>query len=362
MKIAEIDPNFAPATFNDQAFVFLDGTRPPFELDGLPFFKTNQEAFCRLPIDRLGCFNDILRMLAWHTSGAQLRFRTNATRLVVKAELKPFDIMQNISIFGSFGIDCYLGTGSAKRFVVATGPTASALTQCSGQFLDSATRDVREFTLNLPTYSGVSKIEIGVDPEAEILPPTPFAVPGKVVFYGPSITPGAASCRPGNTYPPMLSRHLDFEPVCLGFGGNARGELDMAQIICEIDPIVFVMDYDHNAPNPDHLQRTHEPFFRYIRERKPKLPVIFMSKPDFDINPVENAVRRNIVRRTFANAVAAGDDRVFFIDGETLFQEDDRDACTVDGCHPNDLGFYRMYQTVRPVMKQALGLALEYND
>ena len=60
------------------------------------------------------------------------------------------------------------------------------------------------------------------------------------------------------------------------------------------------------------------------------------------------------------NAGATG--ATIAIDGETLFQEDDRDACTVDGCHPNDLGFYRMYQTVRPVMKQALGLALEYND
>ncbi|MFQ9872350.1 MAG: hypothetical protein ACLRVT_04860 [Oscillospiraceae bacterium] len=28
----------------------------------------------------------------------------------------------------------------------------------------------------------------------------------------------------------------------------------------------------------------------------------------------------------------------------------DRDACTVDGCHPNDLGFYRMAHTLRPVV------------
>ena len=27
---------------------------------------------------------------------------------------------------------------------------------------------------------------------------------------------------------------------------------------------------------------------------------------------------------------------------------------TVDGCHPNDLGFYRMYRTVLPVLRKAL--------
>ncbi len=33
---------------------------------------------------------------------------------------------------------------------------------------------------------------------------------------------------------------------------------------------------------------------------------------------------------------------MYFIDGETLFEGEWRDSCTVDGVHPNDLGFSRM--------------------
>ena len=67
--------------------------------------------------------------------------------------------------------------------------------------------------------------------------------------------------------------------------------------------------------------------------------------------------RREIIRRTWQNAVGAGDRNVYFIDGETLFGRKMHDACTVDGCHPNDLGFYRMYKHVLPVLKTALKTA-----
>ena len=64
--------------------------------------------------------------------------------------------------------------------------------------------------------------------------------------------------------------------------------------------------------------------------------------------------RREIIRATYRRAVENGDRNVYFIDGETLFGGDLYDSCTVDGCHPNDLGFYRMYKHVLPVLKQAL--------
>ena len=70
----------------------------------------------------------------------------------------------------------------------------------------------------------------------------------------------------------------------------------------------------------------------------------------------KNTVRREIIRKTYQNAVDSGDKNVWFIDGEKLFGKDLFDACTVDSCHPNDLGFYRMYKEVLPTLKKALGL------
>ena len=50
----------------------------------------------------------------------------------------------------------------------------------------------------------------------------------------------------------------------------------------------------------------------------------------------------------------AGDKRVRFLDGETFFGTVDADLCTVDGTHPNDLGFYCMAKAIEPVLRTAL--------
>jgi lysophospholipase L1-like esterase len=45
---------------------------------------------------------------------------------------------------------------------------------------------------------------------------------------------------------------------------------------------------------------------------------------------------------------------VYYINGLVLFGEKDRDLCTTDGGHPNDLGFLRMAEAVYPVLRKAL--------
>lgn len=83
-----------------------------------------------------------------------------------------------------------------------------------------------------------------------------------------------------------------------------------------------------------------------------------ISKPDFfNANPdiqKENTIRREIVFESFKKAINLGDKNVYFINGDSIFGEDDHFACTVDGCHPNDLGFYRFYKTLEPFFKRFL--------
>ena len=159
----------------------------------------------------------------------------------------------------------------------------------------------------------------------------------------------------GSCYPTILARRLDAPLVNLGFSGNGRGEPEMAQYISTLHMSAFVLDYDHNAYHPEHLMKTHEPFYQIVRKAHPDLPIIMMSKPDFENGSLqENIERRSIIRRTYDRAVAAGDRRVWFIDGQTLFGETDRDMCTVDGAHPTDLGFLRMADAVEPILRHAL--------
>ena len=64
--------------------------------------------------------------------------------------------------------------------------------------------------------------------------------------------------------------------------------------------------------------------------------------------------RREVIKKTYQNAIVNGDKYIAFLDGELLWGEVDRDSCTVDGCHPNDLGFYRMAETIYPVLKELI--------
>ena len=79
-----------------------------------------------------------------------------------------------------------------------------------------------------------------------------------------------------------------------------------------------------------------------------------MSRPDFEQVGSASIKRRAIIRETYQRAKKQGDKLVWYIDGEKMFQKHERTACTVDFCHPNDLGFYRMAQTIAPVLKKAL--------
>ena len=115
----------------------------------------------------------------------------------------------------------------------------------------------------------------------------------------------------------------------------------------------YLTDEDIAWVEKTHAAMTTEELYAAIREKHPCTPIIFMSKPDCDYDPNADE-RRAVIYETYYKARENGDENVSFIDGRTLFGEENRDGCTVDKCHPNDLGFYRMAQAVYPVLKKYL--------
>jgi len=310
--------------------------------------------FCRLDIYSLIKFNPGIQYLAWCTSGGAIRFASDTGAIALKVKLISKDDMSHMPRTGSAGFDLYVGKGKNKRFIKAAMPGSQRIEYEAVFEGINPNKEMQEWTLYMPLYNGVQELEIGLLPGSRIEKPMPYTIKKPIVFYGSSITQGGCASRPGNSYTSILCRWLDADMVNLGFSGNAKGEPEMAELISKIDMSAFVMDYDHNAPDVKHLQDTHENFFRIIRENNPELPVIFVSRPDFDGNILVSKERRNVIRNTYENALKSGDKNVYFVDGETLFGQCDRDACTVDGCHPNDLGFMRMAENIYPTLKKAL--------
>ena len=282
--------------------------------------------------------------LAWHTSGAAIRFKTDSAFIAVVAELRNADIMPHMPVTGKSGFDLYWGENRNKKFSKNICPELHK-TSMTKPIAENLPKEMTECTIYLPLYNGVNEMRIGLCPEARIEAPSRYSIEKPILFYGSSITQGGCASRPGNSYTNIVSRNLDADSINLGFSGNAKGESLMAETIASLELSMFVMDYDHNAPTKEHLAETHEKFFRIFRNRHPHTPVLIVSKCDCDNDLRDSEERRVIIRKTWENAISEGDENVYFLDGKRLFGNFNRDSCTVDGCHPNDLGFMRMAET-----------------
>ena len=212
---------------------------------------------------------------------------------------------------------------------------------------------MREVTINMPCYSEVYDLYIILEADARVEKTRGYKRDGKILYYGSSITNGACATRPGNSYESFICRTLGMDYVNLGFGGSAKGEDAIADYIANIGAEIFVYDYDHNAPDVEHLEKTHEKMFLKIRHKNPDMPILILSRPRYKrLNPIE-IERLRVIKKTYENARARGDKNVYFIPGNTLMKYAKHDGY-VDGLHPNDLGFYSMARVITPVLKEIL--------
>ncbi len=346
LTIEKIDPNFLKGSnLSSRSFDWKNAKDAPFELRGV--IKNDEFGFVRVPVEITDRLNENLAMLSRHTAGGRVRFATDAKAIAFRARPLNSGMMSHMPLTGSDGMDVYVN----GKFVFCVRPVGTGREWYEGMFENHLGRI--EVEVNLPLYNGISTLLIGTE-GGSVYAAQKYDYDVPVVYYGSSITQGGCASRPGNSYQGHISRWLNSDHINLGFSGNAKGEDLMAEYIASLDMSVFVMDYDHNAPSVEHLLNTHERFFKIIRNAKPNLPVVFVSKPDFDKAPEESIRRRQIILDTYRNALKNGDKKVWFVDGETLFGEKDRDASTVDGCHPNDLGFYRMAKYIYPAVREAL--------
>lgn len=327
-------------------------TDKPFEIYGIEVIDPANHNFWRLPEDETAKVSDFICGRAKTAGGGRFRFRTNTKNLKITAFVHANGPDPCIPVTGSAGSDVMCGIGINSVYLGVISPGCYDKTEFPLEVkLDG---QMHQITVNMPRNSRVYDYEITVDDDAEVLAPIPYSIPGKICFYGSSITEGGCATRTGNAYTAAVSRWLDSDYVNYGFSGNAKGEDAMADIICKRQFSAFVYDYDYNSPDAAHLEQTHERFFKRVRAAHPDLPTIMMTRPDFDAEPEECAARREVIYRTYMNALAAGDKNVYFLDGEQFYGVLGREMCSVDNCHPNDLGFFRIAEKVYGLLSKIL--------
>lgn len=324
---------------------FIDAKKTQAKLYG-----TADNEYHRFPKEQRKKCSKALLYLEENLSGARLRFITNSKTLGIRVKLKNSDLIYNFSYIGFSGIDCYKENADGAYEFLGVCCPGIYKKRAKTQF--SLSGEDESITLYLPIYNSIEKLEIGIEQGAYIKKPREYEKTTPIVYYGSSITQGGCASRAGNSYCALVSRWLDSDFYCYGFSGNARGEAWIADYIAQKQMSVFVYDYDFNAPNFEHLKKTHMPFIKRILEANPKLPVIMMSKPSAKLS-AEDAKRRDFIRQNCEELKEQGYNTIF-IDGETLFFDEIKECCTVDKIHPNDLGFYCMAKKLYPILKDLI--------
>lgn len=320
-------------------------------------FAARKAPYDRLPAAAEGVVRKEVWDLSRNSAGMAVRFATDSPTLRVRYRVSSERLaMAHMPATGVSGVDLYGRDGDAWRWLEVSRPQKQSVEHT--MFAKAKAGERREFTLYLPLYNGVDKLELGVAVDAKLAPLPPRGAARKpIVVYGTSIVHGACASRPGMAWPAILGRRLDREVVNLGFSGNGRMEPEVGRFVAELDAAAFVIDCLPNMNSVQVAERT-EPLVAQLRRARPTTPILLVEDRTFGnawfdaARRAEHAKRRQALRDAHARLVAGGDADVHLLGGESLLG-DDLDG-TTDGSHPNDLGMFRMAEHVHAALAPRL--------
>lgn len=359
MNISDIDSNFKQNCLENCPYdiEWYDVISDKFSMHGV-FYSKKDGLFLRLPKDIANSVSENVGYLSEHTAGGRLRIRTDSPVIAYQVSLKYVGLMPHMPLTGQMGF----GFFTDDKFEGSFTPVYSQIENRKDNIIYTCNFHKTiypkkkgafyDYDLYFPLYNPVVALTIGFPKGSKFEKPREYKHKTPVLYYGSSITQGGCAGHPGNEYQGQLSRKLDTDYINLGFSGSAKGEPAICDYITSLPHSVFVMDYDHNAPNPEHLKKTHYAFYKRYRQTCKDTPIIFATRPDCWFRKEEKQ-RVAIIKNTYQKALEEGDKNVYFINGKNFFGKD-KFSCTIDSVHPNDLGFYKMAKTFYPILKKLL--------
>lgn len=321
-------------------------------------WSDTERYFARIPARARERVTPNVWNLSQHSAGELVRFRTNAASISVKYKLFSASLaMPHMPATGVSGLDLYArDADGVYKWVACTQPKAQEATDGLISGLDGAMRD---YVLYLPLYNGVDHLEIGVPEGAEFHAVAP-RTERPILYYGTSIAHGGCCSRPGNAFSAMLSRRLDLPVINLGFSGSARMEPELAELFAELDPCLYVFDASPNM-QPELIDERGVKFVQIIRDKHPETPILLVEDRCFSNSWILPAKadfhKRNheALRRVYDHFIAAGDKNIYYLSAENLIGEKTDFDSTMDGSHLNDLGMYRMTDSLEAAIRPILG-------
>jgi lysophospholipase L1-like esterase len=283
------------------------------------------------------------------------RFITDAPAIHVRYELLNERLaMPHMPATGVSGLDLYgQNAEGIDRWVAVVRPESQIIETSLAEGLAPG---MRRYTLYLPLYNGVERLEIGVGKE-ESFEPVPPRDEKPVLFYGTSILHGACASRPGMAFPAILGRRLRRPVLNLGFSGNGRMEAEVGALLAELDPCVYAIDCLPNM-TAETVRERAAPLVRQLRRARPETPILlvedrsFTNAPFFPARKERHRTSREALRQALRELKESGVKHLYSLDGAHLLGLDGEAA--TDGSHPNDLGMTRYADAYEPGLRTIL--------
>jgi hypothetical protein len=299
----------------------------------------------RLPAKAEGVVRQPVWDLSRNSAGMCVRFVTDATTIHARwAVTDPWLYLPNMTAIGKSGLDLYVKTENGWHWLAVGQPTAQTN---EVTLVKDLIPGKREYLLYLPLYNGTKFVELGISATnvIETAPPWGAGERKPVVFYGTSILQGLSASRPGMVHSAILGRKFNYPTINLGFSGNGKMEPEMAGLLAELDPSVYVIDCLPNMV-ADEIKARVEPLVKKLRAAHPDVPIVLVEDRTMqDSFLIAGRMEwyhlkdRAELKAAYDRLQKDGVRNLYYIPGEHLFGDDGEGS--TDGSHPNDLGFTR---------------------
>ena len=314
---------------------------------------------------------------ALSTAGVALRLRTDSSKIAIRLTFIDVPEAANGSPESAWerARPPYFDVYRDGRFL-ANVPAKIAYYEQDVLLFDDSTEAKKEseFSILFPHYYRNAEVivaGIGLDKDAQLLPPAPRNVP-VVLFHGDSITHGHGVTSPRETYVWQTCEMANCEALNLGFGGSAWTDVSVADYIAsrnDWDVLVLMLGTNSFGGNDstgkrETLAQYRDKYAAFIDAVRAK----YSTKAILCITPI--LTHQDIIRQKnkngdlpqdYRNAIQQvveqrreKDRHLYFLDGLKLIN-DPLYLLVIDQVHPNEGGSLKMAEgiaaTLKPILK-----------
>lgn len=314
------------------------------------------EFYNRLPARAEASVTKSVWGLSKCAAGMAIRFVSDSPDIHAKWNLTGESLaMYHMPATGVSGLDLYVRHNGKWRWLALGKPMQ---TNNEGSLVSGLKPESREYALYLPLYNGVTSVEIGIKNGSSITAAPPRTRDIRpVVFYGSSILQGGCASRPGMAYPSIIGRTLDIPTINLGFSGAGKCEPEVADLLAELDPELYVIDCMPNM-TADTIDERIRYLLKVLKEKHSATPVILVEQvPNrsayaMDRDSRSGTEKSRILAKVYEDVKSDWGGLLHYIKGSGLLADDGEG--TVDGVHATDLGFQRMADAMTPIIENVL--------